>query len=142
MASRRVADIKLDVGRDLIVAAAAGVQLAADVAEPGDQCLFDVGVDVFQLNRKRELATLDLAANRVESGSDLGRLVGCQKADLGEHPGMGLAGEDVMLCKTVVEADRLGESLNTIVGAAGEAAAPGFLGHGNILTIISAMSDF
>ena len=55
-----VAHPELDVGDDLVVAAAAGVQLAADVAEPLDQGPLDVRVDVFELDGERELAALDL----------------------------------------------------------------------------------
>ena len=87
-----VAHPQLDVGDDLVVAAAAGVQLAADVAEPLDQGPLDVRVDVFELDGERELAALDLAGDGVEGGDDLLGLVGGEQADLGEHAGVGLAG--------------------------------------------------
>src|SRR5262249_507366 len=63
-------------GGDLIVAAAAGVQLAADVAEPLDQRLLDVRVNIFQLRGKGKLATLDLAGDVVERLDDALGLVG------------------------------------------------------------------
>ena len=89
-------DPQLHVGDDLIVAAAAGVQLAADVAEPFDQGLLDVRVDVFELDGEGEFAAFDLAADLVESGDDLLGFVGGEQADLGQHAGVGLAGEDVV----------------------------------------------
>ena len=57
----RVADPEPQVGRDLVVAAAAGVELAADIAEAVDQRPLDVHVDVFQLLAELELAGGDLA---------------------------------------------------------------------------------
>ena len=47
----RLADPQAEVSRNLVVAAAAGVQLAAHVADPVDQSPLDVHVDVFQLLR-------------------------------------------------------------------------------------------
>ena len=50
-----------------------------------------------------------------------------EQADVGEHAGVGLAGDDVLAVETAVEADRFGELLDAIVGVAAETAAPGFL---------------
>ena len=125
-----VAHPELDIGDDLIVAAAAGVQLAADVAEPRDQGLLDVRVDVFELDRKRKLAAFDLAADVVEGGDDLRRLR--RRSSRPTSASMrAWAWLARMSCavEPVVEADRLGEGFDAIVGVAGEAAAPGFLGH-------------
>ena len=68
-----VAHPELHVGDDLIVAAAAGVQLAAHVAEPFDQRPLDVGVNVFQFDRKGKLAAVDLGGNVVEGGDRFAR---------------------------------------------------------------------
>ena len=106
------------------------MQLAADVAEPLDQGALDVRVNVFELDGERELAALDLAGDVVEGGDDLLGLVGGEQADLGEHAGVGLAGADVVAVEPAVEADRLGEGLDAVVGVAAESAAPGFLAHG------------
>src|SRR5205085_192774 len=127
-----VADPKLDVGGHLVVAAAAGVELAADVAEALDEGALDVGVNVFQLYREGELAAVDLALDVVQGGHDLSGLVGAEQADLGEHAGVGLAGADVVGVQAAVEADRLGEGLDAVVGLAAEAAAPGFLAHAGL----------
>ena len=71
-----VAHPELDIGDDLIVAAAAGVQLAADIAQTLDQGAFDVRVDVFELDGEREVAALDLGADGVEGRGDGLGLVG------------------------------------------------------------------
>ena len=84
------------------------------------------------LTREGEVAALDLGGDVVEGGDDLLGLVGGEQADLGEHAGVGLAGEDVVAVEAAVEADRLGEGLDAVVGVAGEPAAPGFLTHGQI----------
>ena len=62
----RVANPELHVGDDLIVAAAAGVQLAAHVAELRDEGTLDVRVDVFQCDGELHLPGLDLGADLVE----------------------------------------------------------------------------
>ena len=58
-----VADPEPQVGRDLVVAAAAGVELAADVADAVDQRPLDVHVDVFQVLAEVEPAGGDFLAD-------------------------------------------------------------------------------
>src|SRR5262249_3917109 len=111
------------------VAAAAGVQLAADVAEFLDEGAFDVRVDVFEFDGEGEVAALDAAGDLVEGGDDLVRLVGGEEADLGEHVGEGRAGADVVAVEPAVETDRLGERLDAVISLAAEPAAPCFLAH-------------
>ena len=53
------ADPKAEVGGDLIVSAAGGMQFSANVANPLDQRPLDVHVDIFQLDAKLELLLLD-----------------------------------------------------------------------------------
>jgi len=98
-----VADPELDVGNDLIVTAAAGVQLAAYVAEALDEGALDVRVDVFQLDVEREFAAINLRGDVVQRGDDLVRFVGGEEADLGEHAGVGLAGADVVAVEAAVD---------------------------------------
>src|SRR5262249_9526480 len=109
-----------------------GVQLAADVAQLGDQGALDVRVDVFELDGELELAALDLAANLLQGLGDLLRLRPGQQADLREHAGVGLAGANVVGVQPAVETDRLGEGLDAVVGGGAETAAPGFLVHGGV----------
>ena len=78
------------------------------------------------------------AGDVVEGGDDLLGLVGGEQADLGEHAGVGLAGEDVVAVEPAVEADRFGEGFDAVVGVAAEAAAPGLLAHGGGLELFSA----
>jgi len=73
-----------------------------------------------------KLAALDLAANVIEGRADLLRFRRADQAHLGEHLGVSLAGQDVVLVQAAVEADRLRESFDAIVGVAGEAATQVF----------------
>src|SRR5262249_26578096 len=119
---------------DLVVTAAASVQLAAEIAQLVNQGALDVGVNVFQLDGKGKLAAVDAVGNFGQTGHDgLGVFTG-EQADFGKHAGMGLAGTDVVAGEGAVEADRLGEGFDPFVGAAAEAAAPGLLTHGRLLT--------
>ena len=108
----------------LIVAAAGGVQLAADVAEPGDQGGLDVHVDVFALEDEREVTGVDLAADLLQAADDPVALVDRQQADVFEHPGVGDRAPDVVLVQATIEGDRLGELLHTAIGPARESPGP------------------
>ena len=55
-----VADPELEVGRDLVVARAGGVQAPARLADQVGQPLLDVEVDVLELGRELERAGRDL----------------------------------------------------------------------------------
>src|SRR5205823_13042856 len=112
---------------DLVVAAAAGVELAAEVPQALDQGPLDVRVDVFQLDGKGKLPAVDFSGNGVEGGRDALGLVGREEPDLGQHAGVGLAGPDVVAVQPAVEADRLGEGFDAVVRLAAEPAAPGLL---------------
>ena len=65
-----------DVGDDLVVAAAAGVQFAAEVAEFVNERPLDVRVDVFKGGREGKLISLDLAGDAIEAATDFVGLVG------------------------------------------------------------------
>jgi hypothetical protein len=120
-----VADVELEVGGDLIVAAAAGVELAADVAEPRDERGLDVHVDVFQLGAEGEGAALEFGEDVVEGRRDLVAFAGGEQTDVGQHAGMGLRAADVDLGEAGVEADRFGERLDQLVGGGGEPSLRG-----------------
>ena len=124
-----VADVEFQVGGDLVVAAAAGVQLATDVTEPLDQCTLDVHVHVFQLGTEREVTGGDFGKDRVEFGDDRVTFLVVEQADLGQHPRMGLRTTDVDGGQAMVKTDRFGEGFNARVRLAAEASAPGFISH-------------
>ena len=57
-------------GRHLVVAAARGVQFATDRADALRQRVFDVHVNVFQLDFPLEVARLDVGANIIQTTDD------------------------------------------------------------------------
>ena len=59
-----VAQPEAHVGRDLVVARAAGVQALAGIADELDQARLDVQVHVLEVDLPVELAALDLLADR------------------------------------------------------------------------------
>ena len=127
MASICVADPEPEVGRDLVVAAAAGVELAADVADPLDERPLDVHVDVFELVAELESAAGDLVVDLLEAGHDLVSLVVGQDADLGEHVGVGDRAADVLRIEPAIEAHAFGELLDTAVRRLVKHTAPGLV---------------
>ena len=78
---QRVADVQLEVGRHLVVAAAGGMQFAADVARPRDQRRLDVHMDVFEFGLPRKLAAGDFLSDGVERGADQLGFIAGEQAD-------------------------------------------------------------
>ena len=110
-----VADPKPQIGGDLVVSAAAGVELAADVADAVDERPLDVHVDVFQFLAERECAGGDLVLDLLQAGDNLMSLVVGKDPDLGEHQSVGDRAADVVRVEPVVEGHALGELLDTAV---------------------------
>ena len=69
-----VAQPQAHVGRDLVVARAAGVQALAGIARELDQARLDVEVHVFELDLPRERAALDLFGDRRHAAPDRGQV--------------------------------------------------------------------
>ena len=124
-----VSDVELEVGGNLVVAAAGGVQLAAHVTQSFDQRRLDVHVHIFQLGAEREFSACDLLEDPVEFGDDRVSLVSSQQANLGQHSRMRLRTADVNRGQAMVKADRFGERLDARIGLAAETSTPGFLSH-------------
>src|SRR6478752_1762526 len=77
-----VTDPQTDIVRNLIVAAAPGVEFAANVADSLGERPLDVHMDVFQLLAELEPARGNLLGNLLEASDDLAPLVVSQDADL------------------------------------------------------------
>ncbi len=123
-----VAQPQADVGGDLVVAAASGVQLLADDADAVGQTRLDVHVHVFQVHAPVEGAGLDLALDVLQVVDDLVALGIGQHAGLGEHGGVGDGAHDVVAVEALVELDGGGESGDEGVDGLAETAAPGLVG--------------
>ena len=79
--ARALAHVERQVGGHLVVAGAAGVELAAQRADELGQPALDRHVDVLVAGSERELVALELGRDQVEAAAQLGELLG------GEHPG-------------------------------------------------------
>ena len=90
-------DPELDVGRDLVVAAAGGMQLPADIADPIDQGGLDVHVDVFAFQNERECSRFDLGPNFRQSPHNLPAFIVRDQTDVRQHPGVGDGASHVVL---------------------------------------------
>ena len=67
---QRFANPHPHVRADLIISAARGVQLAADVADTIDQSLLDMHVDVFQLDPHRQTVGVEFRLDLSQSVSN------------------------------------------------------------------------
>ncbi|MNV18981.1 hypothetical protein D3C71_1098220 [compost metagenome] len=117
-----------DIGGDLIVTAAAGVQFFTGHADAVGQPRLDVHVDVFKVDAPVELAGLDFTLDGLQAIDDAVALGIGQHADLGQHGGVGDRAHDVVAIQALVESDGGGEAGDEGVDGFTEAAAPGLIG--------------
>ncbi len=117
-------DEQPEVQGHLVVARAAGVELAAHRSHQGREAAFNVHVHVFQGRVPGERAGLDLGEHGVQTLDERGGLVPGDDPLGGQHAGVGLGPGDVLGVQPVVETHRLGVALHQGVGGRGEAAAP------------------
>ena len=119
-----VAHPEAEIGRDLVVAAARGVQALAGLADALGQPRLDVHVDVLERGVEDEGSGLDLGADRRQAIADR-RLVGRgEDAGAGQHGGVGERAAYVLAPQLAVEADGCVDLGHDGRRAIGEASAP------------------
>ena len=94
------------VGRDLVVARAGGVELAADRADDLRQAALDRHVDVLVVVAERERPAVELGLDAVEAAQQRVAVGVGDDPGGGEHPGVGARLLDVVGPEPVVEPDR------------------------------------
>jgi hypothetical protein len=117
-----------DVGRDLIVAGTAGVELAGQIADQRSEAAFDRHVDVLVTGFEGELAGLELPGDRGEALVDHRDLVIRDDADPVQGGGVGARLGDVIRREVPVELDRAVEAPETGVGRVAKSRC-GFVGR-------------
>jgi hypothetical protein len=132
-----LAQVEAQVGGDLVVARAPGVQLFAGFADALDQACLDVHVDIFQGNRPVKSTLFDFSQDAFESVDDGTGLVSGDDADMAEHAGVRDRARDVVAIQALVKADRGGKFLDEGIGGLGKAPTPGLrcrftVGHGQV----------
>ena len=112
--------------------------LRPSVAEPVDQGLLDVGVDVFEGDVEIGIRPASISAPMSSRAAAIASASsGVTDADLGEHAGVGLAGRDVVPVQPAVEAiDSVNASTRPSVGAANR-PAPGLLAHRAAVSLVN-----
>ena len=111
-------------GRDLVVAAAAGVELRAGrPRELGDAAL-DRGVDVLVAGTEHEGAVGELDSDPIERGDHQRRLLVGEQTRAREHRDVRARAHDVVGREALVEREALGEREQLVGRTVGEAAVP------------------
>ena len=98
-----VAQVQADIGRDLIVTGAAGVQFFAGNTDFGSQRGFDVHMNVFQRDRPVEIAAFNLDPNLFQAANNIVALGVGQHADMRQHAGMGNRSLNVLTVHALVK---------------------------------------
>ncbi len=122
-----LSEVQAFVDRDLVVAGAPGVQLAADLTDQLLKTPLDVHVDVLELRAVREGTRRQLVPDRGEPSHDRVALGGGQEPRPGEGLGPGDAPGDVVRPEPPIEGERPGEPLGGRIGALRESPAPELL---------------
>ena len=102
-AAQLVPEVKFDIDQHLVVAAAAGVNLLAEVAELAGEEEFDLGVNVFHVILQHKGARRDAGGDFVQSAQQNLQLVGIQQADAFQHRNVGLRALHIVGCEPQVE---------------------------------------
>src|SRR5574337_1593178 len=114
-----------DVGRDLVVAAAPGVQPLARVADELRQPGLDVQVHILEFELPLEAAGLDLARDLLQAAPDVGQVLRADDVLGGQHLGVRQAAVDVGTPQPPVEADARGVAMHQLAHRFGEQRRPG-----------------
>ena len=99
-----IADIKLHVKSNLVIAAASGMQLLADIADTLNQIGFDKAVNILVLQIRLQCATLHIRKDGIQSFQDQVSLSIRQDALLCQHSHMSNASANVLTEQTGIEA--------------------------------------
>ena len=116
--------VQPQIGGDLVVATAAGVQFGADIAGDLGHPALDRGVDVLVAGLEPELPRIELCPHLVEGAEQRGHLVLTQQASPSKAPDVGPRTGQVVMRQlpVVVEAD--GIVHDHVCGTAAQAAVP------------------
>ena len=126
------------VGRDLIVAGATGMEFAGDRADHLAQPPLDASVDVLIDDGEREIAVVDFGENLPESALERRGVFSGDDSLFAKHAGVGDRPANVLPDQAHVERDRGVERLEATVGRLSEPPAPclhcsGPLSHAHLL---------
>ena len=100
---------------NLVVSAAARMQLSPNISELINQFLFDVHVDIFERYRSGKFAVIDRLLNFQQRRFDAGSFVAGEYTHVSKHIGMSNGALNVVRIQTLVEAHAFGELLNTFI---------------------------
>ena len=97
------AHVKPHIQCDLVIPAASGVQLLADVTDPVDQVCLDEAVDILIFGCDLQCPALHVCEDPGQSFQDLVALLVGQDLLLCQHSDMGHAALDVLLVQTFIK---------------------------------------
>ena len=116
---------EFQIGGDLIVARAAGVQFLAEIADGGNQLALDPGVDIFGVRTQICWGSCCTEASKhLHRLLQLALLIGGQDSHLDQRFGPGHGALNILLRQPVIEPQRIVELLEPAIGSLTEASTP------------------
>ena len=126
--------VQADVQRDLIVAAAGGVQALSGIAEARGELALDECVDILRIRIDGKLSAVDIASDLLQSGADPVGLILRQDPACAEHRRVGDAALDILPVHPAVKGNRRIKVVCFLVDFFLEASCPKF--HVTILQLL------
>ena len=121
-----ITQVQPEVGGDLVVARARGVQFLAGVADQLDEFGLDIHMNIFAGLGPVETPLRDLRANGRKAVCNAAEFLRRQHADVGQHSGMGDGRANIVAVQPPIKPDRSGKRLHERVRRSGKSASPGF----------------
>ena len=116
--------VEADIGGDLVIATAGGVEFGAGGSDAGGEVGLDVHVDVLEGGLELEVAVFDFVLDLEKAFFDGGAFAGGEDAGFFEAFGVGDGAADVLGVEAPVKGDGFAEGLDELAGGLREAAFP------------------
>jgi len=125
----RAAQIQADISGDLIVAAAAGMQTLAGIADLFGQTPLNIHVHVFEINAPVETTVADIVEDFRHAAADGIEVIGRQYPDVIQHRGMGERTLNVDFSHAAIESHRGGIAFDEFGDRFVKTARPSLVGR-------------
>ena len=120
----RITNPEPEIGCDLIVARARGMQPSCSITDHISQACLDIHMDVFEIGAKIECTGIDFSSDVFEPSTNCGYIFAGQDAGITQHASMRDGSGDVLSIKRLVKADGSINSFHKRIRRSGKTSTP------------------